>query len=518
MAKIDRQGQNQKDVAHIKANGPLNLPDNITKQKIQQTNDIISALNVKINQETDPAKKQQLQDMLGNAQETQKNYTNVIRGGKGDAPDVMKEKTGAALNSLSQPGVTPETLPMDQKTALQSSGNNPLRPETTASIENAKYATKGMDEEIKSHDQLAKSSADMTAKSNQILQVIAADPNLRSGFGTEALTSAQAALHNYLPNLIPSNNFQQLFQKLGKQLLVDASGIMRGEAGSGFRLTQGEILNIVSKTVPDIANNSVEGIKYIIEASNAMNSVYSQMSGAAKAIRDNPNLSQAQKSQAMNQLQQAGLKDMETQGLNFVNSRLAPTGQKIMINPDYDPVKHPVDKYLRVGADGQTSSFGHDNSPPESNEQQQDANSSMPVKDTSLSQTPNQPQSPNQSPMNGVSPTQQGNPMSPLPDMSQSQVTNQQPTQQYPHSAPPPIQDTTQQIKPDVAPPQNVYSAPPDPSQSMLAPQSSSASSPQPQMDQQQMLAMALANKQQNTQLPDYSSQFSNSPNMSMSF
>lgn len=510
--KEDRQHQNRMDEeTHKNDIDPLKA----AQGRINKTNDLIARTQDKMNTEQDPAKKAAFQDTLGALQKKLKDDQTILLGTRGHQYSEQQASLNQSYDNMRQ-GTKPQELPIDQQQAQKSSGFNPLAAQTEYQRESSKLAAGRENKTLEDLNAQKHAMASMQTKNDQILQMIEAHPNLRGGKGAETMSELQTALHQYLPGMISGNEPQQLYNKLLKQGLVDASGIMRGEAGGGFRLTQNELLYVVAKTVPELSTNSAQGVKDIIEVQNVMNEPIRKHNEAAQQIITSQNLDASQKQEALAKLDRAVIQEMQTNTMHWVNSKLEPLGQKIEINQNFDPIKNPINKYQRVQLDENGKTAGvvdnYNNASVET------------PKDIQAPQTQGMPP-PMSKGSEAPQPQMAQQPSPPQPQQAQSlpsnasQVQASAPTQQSPTSAnaTPPAPDMSQQSNSGAQPasPQSAsYQQPSDPSQSMLAPQNSQPNMPPPPMDQQQMLALALAKKQQDQQLPDYSSQFANSPDM----
>lgn len=325
-------------------------PLKAAQARINTTGDLIARTQDKINTEQDPARKAALQDTLGALQGKLKSDQTILLSTRGHQYSEQQNQLNQGYGSLDA-GTSPKDLPGAQKQAMASSGFSPLAPQKAYEVKSSELAAGRENKTLEDLNAQKHAMSSMQTKNDQILQMLEAHPGLRGGKGAETMSELQTALHQYLPGMVPGNEPQQVYNKLLKQGLVDASGIMRGEAGGGFRLTQNELLYVVAKTVPELSTNSAQGVKDIIEVQNVMNEPVRRHNEAAQQIITNQGLDASQKQEALAKLDRAVIQEMQTNTMHWVNSKLAPMGQKIDINPNFDPVKNPINKYQRVQLD-----------------------------------------------------------------------------------------------------------------------------------------------------------------------
>lgn len=192
----------------------------------------------------------------------------------------------------------------------------------------------------------AKTSQDMVNKGNQILQLLAANPNVDGGFGREQLTRIQTVFNNILPGSAPNVGDQQSLQKLVGQLVPETIGKLR-ESGVS-RITQGEILNLVPTITATMANDR-EGLKEILGLNAALNVPMQEANVFIKKLQDVYRKDPSFNIKGAMEDVEALLSDkIQNASMGFMNKKLMSKGQKLIPNPNYDESNNVLDKYVVV--------------------------------------------------------------------------------------------------------------------------------------------------------------------------
>ncbi len=329
-----------------------NDPTKAPIASLNQVNQKIAVVQNGMKQIQDPAQQQQLQEALTNLQQTQLSLTNQVAAGKGHIPDLQKQNVNNAYE-LMQQGTPLHSLPIAPRTAVQSTGMNPLHQETLAQQKLGEAMNAPAMDKIKRMNDEAMTSAHSAAMGEQVLQQIAAakDPvtgeyNIASGSGRIAITNGKNFINGLFPGAFKNQAQQEAYNKGVGTLTLGGIGEMRKEGVQ--RVTEREIQYVVPLFTPTM-QNSIEGTKAIIEMKIAINPIIQKanmaMANLEQAARNDPNVNL---DAGLNEIRNSAAAQAAKVSMNYMNAQLASQGKRIVINPNFDPVSNPIDKYAAV--------------------------------------------------------------------------------------------------------------------------------------------------------------------------
>lgn len=294
-----------------------------------------------MSQEQDPAKVAALQSQLDAINNTVKSHFENLQTMKAQYPDKNKEYANQAFDAMSNGA----PLNPAEEYALHSKAMK--APETGFQKTVGAGIGSNLVSNMKQFSDSAKASQDMTNQGEEVLRAIAANPNIRSGFGTESLTKAQTFINNIFPGVQANLADQQFFQKMLGQMSLENVGQLRSHGIQ--RVTQSEIMNFLPIFTATLGNTK-EGIQSIIELQQSMNPSMQKGAAAMGKIQDyflsHPN--DGGYVEAFNDVNKATQQEAQNAAMNYVNSKLALKGQMVIVNPKYDENSNALNKYVLV--------------------------------------------------------------------------------------------------------------------------------------------------------------------------
>lgn len=192
----------------------------------------------------------------------------------------------------------------------------------------------------------AKSSQSIVDTGDQILQLLAKNPNVNGGWGREALTQAQVVLNNILPGIASNVGDQQLFQKLVGQLTPAAVGKLRENGVQ--RITQTEIMELIPTITATMANDR-EGLKQILGLNAAVNAPLQEANKLIKrAIRERASNPKFDLEGFIDEIEREVPAKVRAASMDFMNRSLEAKGQRLIENPAFDPQNGKLEKFITV--------------------------------------------------------------------------------------------------------------------------------------------------------------------------
>ena len=205
---------------------------------------------------------------------------------------------------------------------------------------------KGVTTDIESFRNEAKTARDFADKSRRIMQLMASNPNIKSGFGRETITTLQGLANDILPGSFPDVGDQQAFQKELGQFTI--AGIKQLKQSGVKSVTQAEVLHLLPRMAPTIANTE-DGIKKIaglfIALEGPAEKAELAMEKALQKAESDPNFDFKD---ATRRIKQALKETTEAAGISYVNKDLAQKGQRVIPNPNYKIGDSEDNRYLTV--------------------------------------------------------------------------------------------------------------------------------------------------------------------------
>jgi len=308
LSDIGTKFENQKT---LKGMGGGN-PTKEIQSKLSGVEDEIEGLQNMGQQEQDPMRQQEIQSRLQGLNANRENLINRISSSRGKMPKQ-------------------EATPLQKMFGEQEASD-----------------VKGAMDSI---SEQAKTSQDMTNKGNQILQLLAANPNIGGGYGREQLTKIQTVFNNLFPEAVVNIGDQQALQKLVGQYGVEAIGKLRQSGVQ--RITQGEILNLVPTITVTMANER-EGMKEILGLNAALNVPLQEANKFTKRLQDEYRKDPSFNIKgAMEEMETVLNEKIQSTSMAFMNKKLMRQGKQLIPNPNYDVNNNELDKYIVVPLNGQ---------------------------------------------------------------------------------------------------------------------------------------------------------------------
>jgi hypothetical protein len=322
----------QRDSAKLQTQSALD-PTRQAQVNLGNINDSINGLQQQILKEQDPSTKKGYQDTLQQLLTKRDILDQQVKEGKGLSPDPLAASKAKAMDFMARGGKL-EDLPADQAYAL-----NPQAYNQGLSTSNTTA-----DADIKAFKDAFKSSRDLHAQGQQVLQDLASNPDLTTGAGAETFTKARAVLNNVLPGVDKNLGSQEQFQEAVNNLLPSALGRLKAQ---GVQIRSPQIINNVAKALVPNMGTSKEGIQSILELQDVnhkqMEKANNNVSEIESYARTHPFFD---KNAAFQGLQQHLDQDMQKASLVYANQKLAPQGKQLIINPQYDPEVGGTNQYM----------------------------------------------------------------------------------------------------------------------------------------------------------------------------
>lgn len=306
LTDMAEQFKQKKELAGLKGSGNQN-PTRQIQSRLAGVEDEIEGLQNMGAQEQDPVRQQEIEARMQQLNANKENLISRINSSRGKVPKKELTPLNKALGEQQAKGITGE---------------------------------------IESLRSEANTSSGLASKSKQILQLMAANPNVKAGLGREKLTAMQGVLNDLFPGSFPNVGDQQLFQKLLGQLIPAAIGQLK-ESGVG-KVTQAEVLHIIPMITATNTNNN-EGIQKIagltLTLDEPVQKAQLAMQAALKRSQTDPNFDMED---AVRRIKQGRRQDIEAAGLAYMNKDLGQKGQRAVLNPNYTEENPKIPKYISV--------------------------------------------------------------------------------------------------------------------------------------------------------------------------